>query len=104
MGSIRIGCVRIEPQAEALRVTYEYDPRIGGMPRRYSYRGEPTNSSFDLCLNQWGRVKYNGRFSDDAGWWYLKVVFNIGWFDGVSQDVFVSTRPEHTIDQMATLR
>jgi hypothetical protein len=103
-GVIRIGCVRVEPLDGGARVAFEYDFRVAGMPPRDTHPRAWAKADFGLAVGEWGRVLYNGRFpSDEGGWWYQKTVVNVGCYDAVRADVFVSTRPLYTTDRMARL-
>ena len=74
------------------------------MPQRDTYPGARAKAGFELGAGEWGRVPYNGRFSSDEGWWWYRItVVNVGCFDEVRGGIFVSTRPLHTVDRMASL-
>ncbi len=101
---IRVGCVRVEPVDGGARVAFEYDPRTAGMPPRDTHPRAAAKTAFELGAGEWGRVLYNGRFSsDEGGWWYQKTVVNVGCYDEVQAEVFVSTRPLYIIDRMVGL-
>jgi hypothetical protein len=97
--TIRRRCARIQKLASGLRVSWNYTPQDAGMPLRPSKK----NDLFDLSLNQWGRVLYNGRFSEEGGWWYRKTVLNIGLFENPVASVFIETSPIVVMDKMAKL-
>jgi hypothetical protein len=96
----RDGCVIVQKEDHRLRVRWHYTPEDAGMPLR------PTKKKdiFELGLNQWGRVIYNGRFSEEeGGWWYNKTVLNIGLFEEVAASVFVETIPDLVMNKTARL-
>lgn len=76
-----------------LNVTYMH---TSGVPRT-------PPASFTLESGQWMRIRYNARYSVQAGWVYDKWAFNIGTFDNPSPDVFLSTRPSYIHSQMSKL-
>lgn len=103
-GRLKIGCVLIEPDSEGAWVVFEYDTGRAGAPFRYSPPGGRPATRFTLGPGQWGRVRYNGRFShEEGGWTYGKFVFNVGMFPALSADVFLHSEPAHTVDQTALL-
>ncbi|HEX8500186.1 MAG TPA: hypothetical protein VF659_06295 [Pyrinomonadaceae bacterium] len=103
-GVIRVGCVSVEPLGGGARVAFDYDLRAAGMPPRGAHPRASAKADFELAAGEWGRVLYNGRFSsDEGGWWYQKTVVNVGCYDEVRAEAFVSARPLYTIDRMANL-
>jgi hypothetical protein len=93
-------CVVVQKLGDGLRISWQYTPEDAGMPIRRPKK----NDFFDLPVNQWGRVIYNGRFSEwEGGWWYSKSVFNIGVFEHPVASVFVETAPSVVLDKMAKL-
>lgn len=95
------GGVTVEFAAGQLVVKYEYNYKCGA-PARFGPGGIPHHKTFQLNLNEFGRVLYNGRFSDEY-WWYEKQVFNIGRFDKPQANVFTASKPLHLIDDIAAL-
>src|SRR5262245_43942324 len=76
--SLRYGCVRVVVDDSRVQVIWRYDPGYIGAPERDE---GPPKEAFVVSLGQWGRVRYNGRLtSDEGGWWYRKVVLNVGIF------------------------
>jgi hypothetical protein len=100
---LRVGAVQIEPGPAWVTVTFEYDARVVGRPFRYAPPGGIPSTRFVLEVGQWGRVRYNGRFSDDE-WWYEQRVVNVGLFGHLEPGVFIATEPRFTISELAHLR
>jgi hypothetical protein len=103
VGRVRTGCVLIEPSAAGLKVVFEYDAKLAGMPVRYSPPGGKPSTRMDLQLGQWGRVAYNGRFPAEGGWWYMKYVVNVGLFKEFAHSIFTTGPPSQEVSQMAKL-
>jgi hypothetical protein len=98
----KYGCTYVQKHLQSLRVDWKYDWREAGMP----LRATKTKDAFELELNQWGRVVYNGRFvseEDGYNWWYEKIVVNVGLFMNPTADVFIATAPQVTIDKRRRL-
>lgn len=121
---LNYGCVRRRPWAlvvimphTAVKIlepgdeTVQYD-RVGiswltnGLNVTYRHTsGAPQTPQavFTLESEQWMRIRYNARYSVQAGWVYDKWVFNIGVFDNPPLEVFLSTRPSYIHSQMSKL-
>jgi hypothetical protein len=86
---------------DMLSVAYQYD-RGQGAPERFAGKVK----AFDLSQGEWGRIRYNGRYSDvDNGhWWYEKWVWNIGLFSSVSPTAFLKTEPVKVASYMGLLK
>jgi len=97
---IRYGAVLVQKEADRLRVRWDNTLADAGMPLRTE-----KSDVFELALNQWGRVIYNGRFSGMEGsfWWYQQRVLNIGVFEEVATSVFVATEPHVVMVKTASL-
>lgn len=95
--TLRYGGVQVVKEDNRLRVSWIYTPEDAGMPPRPQKR----NDVFELTLNQWGRVIFNGRFNggEHAYWSYRKTVLNIGLFEEVAASVFVETMPDVVMDK-----
>jgi hypothetical protein len=91
---IRYDRISLNWKADTVTGNYRH---IDGAP--YS-----TRSRFILQQEQWIRVRYNARYSVDAGWVYDKWVFNIGLFKSPSPDVFLTTIPTKQYSYMSQLR
>ena len=93
--TIQMESVLIEPLGGSIRVTYR--DCANAMPDR----GWWTAKSFDVGLNQWVQIAYNGRYSsqfhfpndESVIWWYEKSVVNVGRFLRPSSDVFTRSTP-----------
>ncbi len=96
------GCVRIYPLEDPPRVVFAYDMAHGGAPERESR----LETAFELQRNAWGRVVYNGRFSEgyESVWTYRKTVCNIGLFDCYNAKVLVDSGPACVYKSLARLR
>lgn len=99
--TIRYGAVHVQKEADRLRVSWIYTPEDAGAP----LRPQKKKDVFELALNQWGRVIYNGRFSGMEGsfWWYHRKVLNIGAFDQPAASAFVATEPHVVLDKTGIL-
>lgn len=97
---MRFGGVLVQRDAGRVRVSWNYTSEDAGMP----LRPQKKNDAFELALNQWGRVIYNGRFNGEGEiWWYQKSVLNVGLFARAAAAVFVETVPDVVIDKTAML-
>ena len=102
---VRILGVIVERSASGLRASLDLDPALGvsGAPARTgAVEGRPP-AHFQLQLGNWGRVVYNGRHSDDRGWWYEKVVANVALLVKFDSQVFLRDTPAHELNEMAEL-
>lgn len=69
-----------------------------------------TRALFTVRAGEWGRVRYNWRYSAgqswsyEGGWRYSKTVVNIGLFDQPQAEVFIGTTPTHEASRMRDLR
>jgi hypothetical protein len=54
---------------------------------------------------QWIRLRYNGRYvhRSTGNWWYEQSCYNIGWFDVIAEDVFLTTDPSNRFEEIASL-
>jgi len=97
---MRLGGVLLQREAGRVRVSWDYDSADVGMPLRQQKK----NDVFELALNQWGRVTYNGRFNGEGEiWWYRKTVLNVGLFEKATASVFVGSVPDVIVDKTASL-
>lgn len=104
-------CVSVSEHSDGLRVRYQYDRSHGGAPDRWyfnfvSSHGESPSGEFVVRSDEWGRIRYNGRFTDfDGGnWWYEQTTVNVAWFDqSPSGRAFANGAPSHEIKAMADL-
>jgi hypothetical protein len=93
------GCLSIAWDDSAISATFAYTRNCGGAPERTAY----PRKVLTLPLGTWGRVLYNGRFSEAEGHWiYHKTVLNIGHFDTLANDIFLTT-PYRVFAEMADL-
>lgn len=99
--SLEVGCVTVERAEEAVAVRYQHRPECGA-PARFGWGGRETVKSFVLGPGETGRVAYNGRFRRD-GWWYEKVVVNVGRCAELSPEVLTRSKPAHEIKGLAIL-
>jgi hypothetical protein len=108
--AFRFDCVEILPVEQGLQVAYQYHHGAGA-PRRLMH--EVTSNlvplrkeAFLLRPGEWGRVAYNGRFSDvdDGSWWCERRVVNVGLLEDPPPDVFVRSSPSQVYSQLAKLR
>ncbi|HEY0686086.1 MAG TPA: hypothetical protein VGD45_27330 [Steroidobacter sp.] len=97
--TLRYGGVHVVKEDNRLRVSWIYTPEDVGMPPR----PQKKKDVFELALNQWARVIYNGRFDggEHAYWTYRKTVLNIGLFEEVAASVFIETMPDVIMDKTA---
>lgn len=93
-------CVQVHPTEVGLRVVYQYNMRCGAPERT------PIKRDIRLQVGQWGRILYNGRFSDiDDGYWcYEKWTFNIGFFQDPIPHVFLNSPAVKIHSDLALLR
>jgi hypothetical protein len=80
-----IGGLRIKPTEDIVSVTYSYALNCGAPVRTSIPR-----KVLSLTSGTWGRIIYNGRFSNNwtGSWTYEKNVFNIGYFDTPKKNAF----------------
>jgi hypothetical protein len=98
--SVRYGWVRLVIDSECVRVIWRGDPGYLGAPSRDG----PEKEAFVVGAGSWGRVRYNGRLTEDEGWWYRKIVLNVGNFGSASGDDFLTRDPDFSFDQIALHR
>jgi len=97
--SLRYGCVRLVVEDSHVQVMWLYDAGYIGAPGREG----PPKEAFVVSIGQWGYVRYNGRLTYDEGWWYRKVVLNVGIFAAPTGSEFLVRQPDFTYDQTARL-
>jgi hypothetical protein len=97
--TLAYGCTRLQVEVDRVAVTWRYDSGYIGAPGRDG----STKEVFVVRPGQWGRVRYNGRLTEDEGWWYRKIVLNVGIFASGSGSEFLANEPDFTYDQMARL-
>jgi hypothetical protein len=87
---------------EELTVIYRRNPQNAAVANRVGHE----LAAFVISTNEWGELRYNGRFVDfDTGsWWYEFHVYNIGRFTKLSANCFLKTQPDHKFVEMARLR
>ena len=98
--SLRYGCVRLVVANSRVQVMWRYDPGYIGAPERDE---GPPKEAFVVSVGQWGCVRYNGRLSSDEGWWYRKVILNVGIFAAPTGSEFLVREPDFKYDQTAHL-
>jgi hypothetical protein len=62
-----------------------------------------THQIMTLNLNNWGRVRFNYRTSQEDFWQYDLWILNIGWFSSLNPTIFETTTPVKTFSNMAEL-
>lgn len=109
--SLRLGAIELIPKGNNCEIRYRYDWHRA-IPERYKYTKEgtrlPLNElAFELCLGDYGRTVYNGRYVDiDTGTWYYKMdIVNvmISQENDVPLDCFLVNAPTHYYRQIAKL-
>ena len=91
------GCTSAYWDGTHIVVTFSYNRNCGGAPDRIAF----PRKVLTLALGTWGRVRHNGRFSGIEGQWtYQKTVLNIGYFDNLTENVFL-TKPQRVFSEMA---
>ncbi len=91
-------CLRFSPSKNALSVTLEWE-RSEGVPRRPIL----PRTAWSLQRDQWGRIIYNLRNTEEDHWIYKKYVISIGFFHSYSPRIFLEAEPAHTYRDMAQL-
>jgi hypothetical protein len=105
----RFGCVSVSAGLGGLRVHFQYDGTRGGAPNRWFINSPAEGAAVggrELAVGagQWVQVCYNGRFSDDGGWWYEQTTVNVAWFVGEpSGRVFLDSEPTRELCLLADL-
>jgi hypothetical protein len=76
----------ILPREDGATLEYRWDWKCGAPVR--SWRPKRIR----LGLGEWAQVTYNGRFTDwdDGNWWYERHVVNVGLFDAMTGEEFLS--------------
>ena len=97
---IAIGCVAVDHGEEEAIATFRYDRSCGGEPDRRGAR-----KTLRIGVNEWGQIVYNGRFQDydEGGWWYEKMVVNVGLFERLTPGVFTKQEPTCRYSAMGEL-
>jgi hypothetical protein len=98
--SLCYGCVRLVVADSRIQVMWLSDPSYIGAPGRDE---GPPKEAFVVSVGQWGYVRYNGRLTYEEGWWYRKVVLNVGIFAAPTGSEFLVREPDFTYDKMAHL-
>ncbi len=104
---VKLKGVLIKSNQENLQVYFKYSVHDCGKPYRSRYDNTGTlamleEKAFTLDKNEYGRVVFNGRYSDDD-WWYEKKVYNIIKLDSANKDIF-SLNPLKVYEQLAVLK
>ncbi|MFL0269303.1 hypothetical protein [Candidatus Clostridium radicumherbarum] len=97
-GLIRLGGIDILLDENPVSLYYRYSTNSCGAPIRYDKKNNLLNEkAFELNTGDYGRVVYNGRFSDvDTGEWiYKKHIVNAFLSQENNQKIFI----EHSIDK-----
>ncbi|MBN9389463.1 MAG: hypothetical protein J0I20_15650 [Chloroflexi bacterium] len=88
-GPVKNHLLGFYPEGEAIKVGFEKSYGLrpqGNVLLDYTRLGAPARTVpqeiFTLGPDEWGQVRYNGRFSWNSGWKYEKWVFNIVVFAG----------------------
>lgn len=109
--NVRVGALEIITESDSYKVNYRYDFHRA-IPERLKYSNEismytPLNeTAFTLAQGEYGRVIYNGRYTDfDCGIWYYNLdIINIKNITEPSNlDVFINEEPQKEYKQMAYL-
>ena len=108
--TFRLGCVELEPEDGGLVVRYRWSTWSGGAPQRSMFdaggKEHPLiKQAFMLQPSQWGRLEYNGRFSDpDTSYWYYQHTrANVAFLDVIEPELFTSAQPLFSHREIADL-
>jgi hypothetical protein len=108
---VKLQGVLIKTSKENIQVYFKYSVHDCGKPYRSRYDNTGTltmleEKAFTLNKNEYGRVVFNGRYTDlDSGnWWYEKKVYNIIDLDKAKKDIFIRNNPLKVYEQMAVLK
>ncbi len=94
---LRLGGVTIDTTEELLRAEFTWSRECGAPDRGWMRK------TLLLGVNEWGQICYNGRFAEEAGWVYEKIVVNAGLFEPPSGEVFTRTEPTQRYSAMGHL-
>ncbi len=97
--SKEFGCVKVIKANHSLSVVWQYDQDCAGAP----YRDKTPKIAFILQENEWGQISYNGRYTEEEGWYYKEIVLNVGLFNEPTKDCFIISKPNHSVNQKAHL-
>lgn len=95
---LHFGCVIITQRDQLVQVTYAYNVRCGGAPKR----SEVPRRVFTLARNEWGRVLQNGRWGWGA-WSYRQTTLNILYAENLTQPIFAG-EPKTIFQDLVDLR
>ncbi len=86
---LTIDCIEITNQGEQLAIHYCHNQNFAGIPGRY--HSHHPKKLFSLSQNDWGQLKYNGRFSNtySGNWFYQLNVYNIAYVKHGQFDFFL---------------
>ncbi|WP_372368274.1 hypothetical protein [Candidatus Uabimicrobium sp. HlEnr_7] len=64
---------------------------------------EKRKFAFKLKENEWGQIKFNGRYEVDEEWIYTKNIYNIGRFTNPPSNVFISSKADYLYEDMKNI-
>lgn len=109
LADLGIGDLVFDFDSDSLDVQLLRNPLNAAMADRL-YPDESGNivrsvDAFSLAAGQWGRLRYNGRYTDaDTGdWSYEQTVYNIGLLYDFTPNHFVETSPDCRFADIARL-
>ena len=96
------------PQQDTCIGFFEQDGMIKTyhLPNHYegdSIAWEKRKFAFKLDENQWGQIKFNGRYEVDSEWIYYKNIYNIGRFNNPQPDIFVNSKADYLYEDMKNI-
>lgn len=94
-----IGSAEVRPDGDDAVFLYNPTAKLTGAPTRPQFPRQVGRFS----RGQWARLVYNGRFAEETGWRYQKVIINSGLFDRPSADSFLAAAPSQELRDLTKL-
>lgn len=95
----QIACAEVRIEAKGALLLFIPEIRLTGAPARPQFPREVGR----IVCGQWARLVYNGRFAEETGWRYVKVVVNAGLFDPAVPGSFLDAGPIRELRDLAKL-
>lgn len=97
------GCVQVHREPPVVIVMYCYYEEAGGAPERTHH----PRQVLQLNVGEWGRVIYNGRFTNSrptgGAWLYQQVTVNIAHLQHYEPQTFLDGQPVKVFTDLAKL-
>ena len=104
---VAVGCVLVNPAGEGVTVATAWTSQCGGKPMRWQTGLEPWQAWLDrewlISQGQWCQIRYNGRIDLDHTWLYHITTVNVGVFDQLRSEAFLSEAPSFRREDLVRL-